>query len=146
MALHYINYPDSSGIACDVQQHAINLPGFNFRTVPNHPNYYVGRLIGSACDTLTSLNDLPGHDFRFSIFPNPISDGSFKITYLLPQNKTGTLTVFDVSGRKVYEMNLPQWSTMQQVLLPAGISAGVYNCVISSDGERVNGKIAVINN
>jgi hypothetical protein len=138
-----MNYSDSAGVACDVQQHNISLGMWNLRTVPNHPNYYLGPLTGSPCDTLTNLYESTEHDFRFSVSPNP-NNGEFKIMYLLPQNQKGKLEVFDVNGRKVYEMNLPKWSTMQYVSLPARASSGVYNCVISSADKRVNKKIAVI--
>jgi len=141
--LHEMNYSDSAGVACDVQQHNISLGMWNLRTVPNHPNYYLGPLTGSPCDTLTNLYESTEHDFRFSVSPNP-NNGEFKIMYLLPQNQKGKLEVFDVNGRKVYEMNLPKWSTMQYVSLPARASSGVYNCVISSADKRVNKKIAVI--
>ncbi|MBL0343559.1 MAG: hypothetical protein IPP71_23505 [Bacteroidetes bacterium] len=40
--LHEINYPDSAGIASDVQQHSIFLGYAQLRAVPNHPNYYLG--------------------------------------------------------------------------------------------------------
>ncbi len=69
--------------------------------------------------------------------------GVFKISYLLPQNENGKLEVYDVNGRRIYQMNLPHWSTMQEVVLPSGISAGVYNCVITSGDKRVNNKIIV---
>jgi hypothetical protein len=142
--LHEINYPDSAGIACDVQQHAINLGYGQLRAVPNHPNYYLGCDTTSSCVCLTTgLEELEKHDFKFSLSPNP-NNGNFKIMYLLPQNETGRLEIFDVNGRRVFEMNLPPWSTMQEVSLPSGISAGVYNCVITSGGERINKKIAVI--
>jgi hypothetical protein len=140
--LHEMNYPDSAGVSCDVQLHNIYTTHF-YIGVPNHPNYYLGALTGSTCDTLTSSIELPEHEFRFSVSPNP-SNGQFKIMYLLPQNRKGKLEVFDVNGRKVYEMNLPQWSTMQVVSLPARAASGVYNCVISSGDIRVNKKIAVI--
>lgn len=55
--LHEINYQDSSGVACDVQQHAINLGIWNLRAVPNHPNYYLGPVICSVCDSLTGINE-----------------------------------------------------------------------------------------
>jgi hypothetical protein len=139
--LHYINEPDSSGTNCDIHLHDLHLLGFHFRSVPNHPNYYLGRLVGSACDTLTGINDLSDHDFKFKIFPNP-NNGNFKIMYLLPQNKNGRLEIFDVNGRVVYSQNLPQWSTMQFISLPK-ISNGVYNCVITSGGERVSKKLVV---
>ncbi|MBK8876583.1 MAG: T9SS type A sorting domain-containing protein [Bacteroidetes bacterium] len=140
--LHEINNPDSAGTACDVQLHNVFTNCF-FIGVPNHPNYYLGRLVGSPCDSLTSINDPPEHDFRFKVFPNPTMDGNFNILYLLPQNQPGKLEVFDINGRRIYEMNLPHWSTMQEVNLPKSISSGVYNCVITSGGERGSKKVVV---
>ena len=80
---------------------------------------------------------------RFKVFPNPVMDGNFNILYLLPQNQPGKLEVFDINGRRIYEMNLPHWSTMQEVNLPKSISSGVYNCVITSGGERGSAKVVV---
>ncbi|MBL0070320.1 MAG: T9SS type A sorting domain-containing protein [Bacteroidetes bacterium] len=141
--IHEINYPDSAGIACDVQQHAIDLGYAQLRSVPNHPNYYLGcdTTLGCPCLT-TGIEEHGSHEFRFNVAPNPNS-GKFKITYLLPQNQPGKLEVFDINGRRIYEMNLPHWSTMQEVNLPKSISSGVYNCVITSGGERGNKKVVV---
>ena len=140
--LHEINYPDSSGTACDVQLHNVFTNCF-FIGVPNHPNYYLGAKTGSPCDTLTSINDPPEHDFRFKVFPNPTMDGNFNILYLLPQNQPGKLEVFDINGRRIYEMNLPHWSAMQEVSLLKSVSSGVYNCVITSGVERGRMKVVV---
>jgi hypothetical protein len=141
--IHEINYPDSAGIACDVQQHAIDLGYAHLRSVPNHPNYYLGCDTTLGCPCLTTGIEKPGgHDFRFNVAPNP-TNGNFKITYLLPQNKSGKLEVVDINGRRIYEMNLPPWSTMQEVELPKSISAGVYNCMITSGGERGSKKVVV---
>jgi hypothetical protein len=142
--LTVINYPDSAGLACDVQQHSIDLIDYlHLRSVPNHPNYYLGcdTTLGCPCLT-TGIEELVGHEFRFNVAPNP-TNGSFKITYLLPQNQPGKLEIFDTNGRRIYEMNLPQWSTMQEVILPKSVSSGVYNCVITSGGERGSKKVVV---
>lgn len=142
--IHEINFPDSTGLACDVQQHSIFLGYAQLRAVPNHPNYYLGCDTTSSCACLTtSLEEMEKHDFKFSVSPNP-SNVDFKISYILPQNEKGKLEIFDVNGRRVFEMNLPPWSTMQEVSLPFAISAGLYNCVITSKGERINKKMAVI--
>ena len=144
--IHEMNYPDSAGVACDLQQHAINLGVWSFRAVPNHPNYYLG------CDTTlgctpcyTGINEIRQHDFKFSISPNP-SNGNFKIIYLLPQSATGgqagTLLIFDITGKQIYKQNLPPWSTLQYISLPK-IANGVYQCVISSGNERVHKKLVV---
>ncbi|MBK7970768.1 MAG: T9SS type A sorting domain-containing protein [Bacteroidetes bacterium] len=97
--------------------------------------------MGCPCLT-TGIEEHGSHEFRFNVAPNPNS-GKFKITYLLPQNHPGQLEVFDINGRRIYEMNLPPWSTMQEVYLPKSITSGVYNCVITSGGERGNKKVVV---
>ncbi len=140
--LHEMDYPDSAGIACNVNLHNIVLNCLNFRTVPVHPNYYLGRLVGSPCDTLTGIHDLAEHDFRFSISPNP-NNGNFKIMYLLPQNKSGILQIFDITGKEIYHQVLPPWSTLQYVSLPK-IADGVYQCTITSNNQRVNKKLVVV--
>ena len=139
--LHEINYPDSAGVACNVNLHNIHTNCF-FIGVPNHPNYYLGRLVGSACDTLTSVNEIEQHDFRFSISPNP-NNGNFRIMYLLPQNKNGTLQIFDITGKEVYSQNLPPWSTLQFISVPK-LSDGVYHCSITSQNFRVSKKLIII--
>jgi hypothetical protein len=145
--LHFINSPDSGGIACDVQLHALHLPCWNKRTVPNHPNYYLGPIIGSTCDSLphVGISEINGFDFHFSISPNPITDGYMKIMYLLPQNKSAVFEVYDISGRKVFKMSLPPWSSLQSISLP-NLNDGIYNATIISGGEKVCKKIAIIKN
>jgi hypothetical protein len=141
--LHEINYPDSAGLACDVNQHAINLGVWHFRSVPNHPNYNLGPVVGSVCDSLSVGIEEQEYDFHFGISPNPTDDGFIKIIYLLPQNKPGIFEVYNITGQLVYRMNLPQWSTMQFIQLPE-LSNGVYTCVIKSGYERVGKKLVVV--
>lgn len=140
-ALHYINYPDNQGKACDVQQHGITLPFWNFRTVPNHPNYYLGAMTGSACDTLDLAEDYTKHDFKTTVFPNP-NNGHFKISYLLPQNKNGVLEIFDLLGNLIFNQNLPQWSTLQHINLNK-IAGGMYVLKITSSDLFVVKKMVV---
>ncbi len=150
-----INYPDSAGLACDVQQHAVALPGYyHLRAVPNHPNYYLGcdTTLGCPCLNFTGISEPGHHDFKFSIAPNP-TNGSFKIVYLLPQasNAAGLVAsaasvfeVMDMQGRIVYSLPLPPWSTLQQILLPAHLANGLYHCSITSGGERASLKLVVM--
>ncbi len=99
---------------------------------------------GSICDTL-GLNSHVTEDnynFHFSISPNPTS-GNIKIIYLLPQNKSGTFEMFDINGKKVYSLRLPQWSTLQMISLPE-LSDGLYQCVMTSGKARASRKIVLI--
>jgi hypothetical protein len=142
--LHEMNYPDSAGVACDIQQHAINLGYAQLRAVPNHPNYNLGPVIGSICDTLgVGLPEMQ-HDFHFGISPNPVADGPVKIIYLLPENKSGIFEMYNITGQLVYKVNLPPWSTLQYVDLPS-LSEGVYTAVVRSGYERSAKKLIVMN-
>ena len=132
--LHFINYPDSAGLACDVQQHALHLPCFSGRGNVNHPNYYLGcdTTLGCPCLVSTGLNEYSQHNFSIKLSPNPGSSG-FEILYLLPQNKNGILKVYDLQGRLMDKQILPQWSTMQHI--PASNWApGIYQVRIESEG------------
>jgi hypothetical protein len=142
--IHEMNYPDSAGVACDLQQHAINLGVWSFRAVPNHANYYLGcDTSQTTCPCLTTgINEVAGHDFKFSISPNP-TNGNIKIVYLLPQNQKGLFEVFDVTGKKVFSYALPPWSTLQQFDLRF-LGGGIYNCMITSGNERVSKKLVVL--
>ncbi len=56
--LHIINHPDEAGVGCDFRQPGIRLPCYNARSLPNFPNYRLGPLDGTSCDTL-SIDNLP---------------------------------------------------------------------------------------
>jgi hypothetical protein len=105
--IHYIDNPDSGGMACNVMQHALHLPCYSARGNVNHPNYYLGRLQGSPCDTLqwTVISETE-HDFRFRIYPNPITSNSLHIGYLLPQNKKGVFEIYNVTGQGCLQTKL----------------------------------------
>jgi hypothetical protein len=61
--LHVIHHPDKKGLACKVEQHGIKLPARGSDFEPNFPNYRLGPLDGSPCDTL-GINNLPVAHFR----------------------------------------------------------------------------------
>ncbi len=56
--LHVIHNPDEAGQACNMEQHGTQLPTLNLFSIPNFPNYRLGPLDGSPCDTL-GLNNTP---------------------------------------------------------------------------------------
>ena len=59
-----INYPYIAGEKCDVRQHSVFMPTGIARGIPNFPNYRLGPLDGSPCDTLGLDND-PVAKFRY---------------------------------------------------------------------------------
>ena len=50
--MHVIQTPNLFGIASNVTQHSLTLPNLNDKSIPNFPNYRLGPLDGSPCDTL----------------------------------------------------------------------------------------------
>ena len=62
--IHVIERPNLPGKECRFLQHSINLTKPNGRSAPNIPNYRLGPLDGSPCDTL-GLNNHPVARFRF---------------------------------------------------------------------------------
>lgn len=127
--LHVINQPDLPGLACDFQQHAVELPTYNFNSLPNHPNYHLGPVDGSVCDSLginvgvasLGIDAGPG----VSAAPNP-SAGAFTLKYPA-QATSGLLEVLDVQGRVVYRQRLAAWSQVHNVALEHA-PAGLYHC------------------
>jgi hypothetical protein len=139
--IHEMNYPDSAGTACDLQQHAIFLDMWNFRAVPNHPNYHLGPVIGSICDSLSvGQEEYYSQIQNFQISPNPLKDGPLNIIYLLPQNQPGTFELYDLNGKIIYQQKLPPWSSMQSISFP-NLRAGLYSCVIRAGGSVVSRKL-----
>ncbi|MBK6642158.1 MAG: T9SS type A sorting domain-containing protein [Bacteroidetes bacterium] len=121
--LHYINYPDSSGLACDVVQNSFYLPSRNF-TVPTYPNYQLGRLIGSSCDTLTSLHASEIESLQVNVFPNPASS-QFSVTYEFPTNKDGEFMLYDAYGKEVIRKKL--YGTFTSLLIRTDkLGNGIY--------------------
>ena len=144
--LHIIEQPDSGGLACNVLQNTFTLagPGGN-SSVPAFPNYSLGPLTGSACDTLTTIPPPPEKISNFKIYPNPVTNNILNIGYQLPYNKSGTFKIYDVTGKVVFKYTLPQWSTLQKLNIK-NISAGIYFCTITSNGYTVTKKLVICGN
>ena len=61
--LHVIEYPDRQGSACNLRQHAVPLFTYTEIGLPNLPNFRLGPLDGTNCDTL-GLDNIPVAAFR----------------------------------------------------------------------------------
>lgn len=68
--LSYFNKPDSSGLASDFIYGGLNIVNQHFTSTPYYPNYRLGPLAGSPCDTL-SVGVEEWQASQVLIFPNP---------------------------------------------------------------------------
>ena len=105
--LHVIEYPDLAGVACNFQQHAISLPTYNYASMPNFPNYRLGALVGSACDTIhtTAITPVISTSFELSVSPNPATNELF-LQFSKPLSAEAKCTFFELTGKKVAEYSL----------------------------------------
>ena len=64
--MHIMNYPNRKGEKCKFQQRAIELPYYTFGANAYYPNYRLGPIDGSSCDTL-GINNNPVALFRYEV-------------------------------------------------------------------------------
>jgi hypothetical protein len=63
--LHHMDFPNRAGTACGLVQHGIELPVYNNSSMPNLPNFRLGAVDGTACDTL-GIDNHPLARFRWN--------------------------------------------------------------------------------
>jgi hypothetical protein len=117
---HVISNPNGKGDSCNFEQHALRLPTLS-ACVPNYPNYRLGALTGSACDTITGLNETARSslDQILKVFPNPATDIT-TIDYGFTDWNKGqpALEICNALGQTVYTQYLPMYSVTISVILP----------------------------
>ena len=74
--LSVINFPDNYYLDSDFDTATISLGGeSSFSGLPNMPNYNLGALEGSPCDTLSvGINNATAMEAEIKIYPNPVTD------------------------------------------------------------------------
>jgi hypothetical protein len=140
--LHYIENPDSLGIACNVIQHSFPLSFPNI-SVPTYPNYDLGKKTGSPCDTITSIFESELSLSKIKIFPNPSSDHLI-FNYDIPDNEYAILRIYDSTGIEIAKHQL--YGSMKTYLMhvinfPSGF---YYYSFQSAKNGFINGKFVVI--
>lgn len=139
--LHVIHNPDEPGLACNMEQHGISLPRYFSNSLPNHPNYHLGPVDGTICDSLGITVGLDERALQAAVqaYPNP-STGAFVLNYP-EQPEAGELEVRDLSGRLVLRERIPPWSQMHRVALQQ--AAGMYQCRLAWGAQQATQRIVV---
>ena len=131
--LDYIDQPDSSGLSCNFQLN-FNLPQFNIGA-PSFPNYDLGALEGSPCDTIgnfpTSTTVLKMTSFRIS--PNPVSPW---LNIIHQSSDDALFELFDINGHRVAAVSLYHYFR-NRLLNMIALPAGVYLAAVTENGKRV---------
>lgn len=99
---------------------------FLFNTIPNHPNYFLGPVLGSVCDSLPHVGVAEhSNQILFKAYPNP-SNGKFTLQFPA-QSVQGVCEVYDVNGKCVFKESVAQWSQYKRVDV-SDKSSGIYFC------------------
>ena len=125
--LHVIHSPNEPGLACNVEQRAIDLPTWEYWGMPNLPYYNLYDVLGSPCDTLgiddplTATQEPAGPGSVPAIlYPNPTTS---LLQVDFPAATTGTLRLLSISGVELRSWQVKESSraTLHLDELPAGL-------------------------
>ncbi|MBK8487329.1 MAG: T9SS type A sorting domain-containing protein [Chitinophagales bacterium] len=126
--LSVINSPNELGLACDFDTNTVSLGDRRvIYGLPNMPNYNLGALTGSECDTLTSVIQSIESN-TISIYPNPANE------YIIISgdiNANDLLKIYSADGRVVLQEKIYTTNTKVDI---SKLPSGVYVIQIIEDG------------
>ncbi|MBK7967240.1 MAG: T9SS type A sorting domain-containing protein [Bacteroidetes bacterium] len=151
MNLSVINEPDSAFPACNFTPYSFYLGGKRtYWGLPNNPNYDMGVVAGSPCDTLTvGLSPSPGD-------PSPSGEsGAIMQSWYNPawnlihvnasqlKGRAGIIRLLDVSGRTLFEkkMDSIHGGYYTSEIYMNAFSSGIYFVQLITDKEQVARKV-----
>lgn len=140
--LHVIEAPDSSGLACNVQQHSLTLPDIGaVCSVPNIPDYKLGPLNDSGCDTILATLEVGKHQNYFSAFPNP-TNGIITLRFNQAiQLKCILLSIKDITGRLLKFVEIYSTNCTFKEMDLSNFTKGIY--FITLNTEEINETIRI---
>ena len=144
MNLSVINQPDSLGAACNFQPYSFYLGGKRtYLGLPNNPNYDMPAILGSPCDTLLGISEIPPTIInpQLNIFFHPAWETAFINASNLSGNK-GTMEIFDLQGKMVHQEDIQIVNGYYtRNFNMTGMADGMYFVNLISSKQRLSGKL-----
>lgn len=134
--LNYIDQPDLKGKDCAFIQHGLEVPNWFVRATPVHPNYRLGALTGSPCDTLTvNASEAPKPLNGLRLYPNPAQDRAvLELTETWTSNGAAQYRIYNALGALAQSGTIAEGA--KKIVEPlAGLPNGLYVCQVLRDGE-----------
>ena len=130
-----IDKPDLPYPDCGVKIHQITLPSIlSGISLGNYPNYRLGPISGSPCDTIVATQQLLPIDHVLKLYPNPVSNTlTIELMGFQTHSHDFTIEIVDVLGRKVYS----------EVMLPYSVIAKVNTSALANGNYYVQVKDGV---
>lgn len=135
-----IHRPDDPLDECGLEIPGKAFPqGFRTPSTPRFPNYRLGPMVGSDCDTVTTSVSIPetGKTFDMMLTPNP-SSGPVDVEITLPeyQGHNVKCDVIDGLGKTVSTHSFPPFS-YRHTLDVSAFAPGLYVVQLIVDGQVV---------
>jgi hypothetical protein len=133
-----IEQPDSIGLSCNVNQFKYYFPQWGLvAQPPRFPNFRLGPVVGSPCDTLTVSTFAPEPvKAQMVLRPNPAT--SHAVADMSVSDYSAdmqlSLTVTDLSGSEVARYSVPPYAALQRIETEY-LPNGVYFVALKSRGR-----------
>jgi hypothetical protein len=143
--MHVIHNPDELGLACNVEQHGIQLPCYNAYSIPNFPNYRLGDWHGSPCDSLGINPSVEpfGKIADFNIYPNPANISAL-ITFNAPVTKDCRVILYDLASRVVLSEAVVEGSEAHKLSLDNLLNGWYFVCILENGEIVAREKLVVL--
>jgi hypothetical protein len=134
--LNYIDQPDLKGKDCTFIQHGLEVPNWFVLATPVHPNYRLGALVGSPCDTLTvNATEAPNPLNGLRLYPNPAQDRAvLELTETWTSNGAAQYRIYNALGTLEQSGAIAEGAKKIVVSL-SGLPNGLYVCQVLLDGQ-----------
>ena len=141
--LHVIDNPDEKGLASNVQNRGIYLPTRNAFTMPHYPNYRLGPLEGSPCDTLSTLVPIAEKpENYFTVSPNPArSEVRIELGAYFSDLNGLIFELIRVDGIRLLNFAANGTNTTQDI---SALPAGIYFLRLLDEYRRVVGTKKIV--
>ena len=140
--LSVINQPNNIGAACDYHPFSFYLGGKRtYYGLPNNPNYSLGPLAGSPCDTLGVATSEIEKQKVLDVFPNPFYN-KIQLHFNTSKPKDGELRVLDLTGKQILKKKI---QLSNQALDLSSLTGGSYLLEIKTSEFVVIRKLIKLN-
>jgi Family of unknown function (DUF6055) len=125
----------------------IMIPVWIYEGIPRtHPTSFSYRAQLDTTGASAATDAAPVGDFSLvSAYPNPFNN-AVSISYQAPQDGDCLFSVFDITGRRVYQHEYPVVAGINNISwnAPDGIASGILFYAIDFGNRRINGKMSLL--
>ena len=110
----------------------------NSMTIPAFPDYLLGAMEGSACDTLTSAVTMQSAGLTARIYPNPVTG---RLNILINDDDEYTVTIYNTNSFAVMKAKIDTTDEYYGNWDISGLPAGIYIVELKSRDKVIRQKI-----